>query len=154
MSIAETAPPGGPSVSDPPAPASDDVPARRGHGTILVVDDEPDARAYMKTFLEAEGYEYMHSPSGAPALRLVEAHKPDLVIVDFMMPGMTGLELCAKLRARPDMQRVPIIVFSAYPLNPRSSEGLYDHAILKPADFEHLLLAIRSLLPRGVNRGR
>lgn len=138
MITMETDPPAGPPAAD----ASDGAPRML---SILVVDDEPDARAYMRAFLESEGYEYHHAGSGAQALEHLRERVPDLVIVDFMMPGMTGLQLCEKLRERPATRHVPILVFSAYPLNPHSNAGLYDHALLKPAEFPELLRVIRTL---------
>jgi two-component system, OmpR family, phosphate regulon response regulator PhoB len=130
---------------DPPAAAEGAGGGSPQRLSVLVVDDEPDAREYMRAFLESEGFTYQHAASGAQALELLREHLPDIIIVDFMMPGMTGLELCEKLRERTATRHVPILVFSAYPLNPHSNAGLYDQALLKPAEFSELLRVIRML---------
>lgn len=64
-----------------------------------------------------------------------------------MMAGMNGLELCEELRDRRDTRHLPIILYSAYDMKRHSNSGLYDHAFVKPADPDALLLAIHSLLP-------
>jgi CheY-like chemotaxis protein len=121
-------------------------PGSRG-ATILAVDDEPDALDFLRAFLAPEGFEFVQAASGAQALALIEEQRPDLLIVDVMMPGMTGLELCDILREHVETRDIPIIIYSAHDLREHSNSGLYDHAFLKPADPDQLLWAIRTLLP-------
>jgi CheY-like chemotaxis protein len=113
--------------------------------TILAVDDEPDSLDFLRAALSQESFEFVGTSSAAEALELVEKRKPQLMIVDVMMPGMTGFELCARLRLREDTREIPIIVYSAFPMR-HSNAGLYQRAFVKPADLEELLHAIRSLL--------
>jgi putative two-component system response regulator len=122
--------------------------ARLDRPLILAVDDEQDARDFLRAALADVGFEFLEAASGAQALQMLEERRPDLLIVDVMMPGMTGLELCAHLRIRDDTRNIPIILYSAYPMR-HSNAGLYDRAFVKPADLEELLYAIRALLPEG-----
>lgn len=114
--------------------------------TILVVDDEDDARGFLRAALTGVGFDFLEASSGTQALEVLEERRPDLLIVDVMMPGMTGFELCARLRLRDDTRDLPIILYSAFPMR-HSNAGLYQRAFVKPADLEELLHAIRSLLP-------
>lgn len=132
-----------------PPRAENDVNRRRGvdHATILAVDDEPDALDFLRAFLAPEGFEFLQAASGAQAIAVIDHRPPDLLIIDVMMPGMTGLELCDILRERPDTRDIPIILYSAHDIKEHSNSGLYDHAFVKPADPDQLLWAIRVLLP-------
>jgi len=80
---------------------------------IMVVDDEPDIVSLLKLVLEAEGYEVVPALSGDIALQLAEIETPDLVLLDLMMPGKSGLETCRILKNRPRTKNSPIIIFSA-----------------------------------------
>jgi CheY-like chemotaxis protein len=114
---------------------------------VLAVDDEPDALDLLRTCLAGEGYEVIAASSGIEALILLEQARPDLAIVDVMMPGMTGLELCDELRRHERFGELPIILYSAYNM-PHSNSGLYDHAFVKPVELDTLLRAMRDLLGR------
>lgn len=117
--------------------------------TILAVDDEPDALDFLHTLLVGEGFDFMRATSGAQALSLIEGRRPDLLIVDVMMAGMNGIELCIELRDRRDTRLLPIILYSAHDMKRHSNAGLYDHAFVKPADPDALVWAIRGLLPQN-----
>jgi CheY-like chemotaxis protein len=82
---------------------------------ILVVDDEENAIQIMKTRLEAESsqYEVVVAKSGEEALKLAEVQKPDLILLDIMMPGVSGIEVCDMIRHNPDLSKTPIIIISA-----------------------------------------
>jgi len=80
---------------------------------ILVVDDEADIVNLLKLILEAEGYEVVPALSGDEALGLAEAEAPDLVMLDLMMPGKSGLETCRTLKTQPKTKNIPVIIFSA-----------------------------------------
>lgn len=77
---------------------------------ILVVDDEPAIRRTLRTNLLARGYDVVAVETGEEALRCVAEHTPDLVILDLMLPGLSGLDVCHALRAE---SAVPILVLSA-----------------------------------------
>jgi CheY-like chemotaxis protein len=114
---------------------------------ILLIDDEPDSLEMMRVWLCAEGYAVLAVGSGAEGLYRIGAWRPDLVIVDAMMPGMTGFELCDHLRNTPDTKMLPILMCSAHLLPPHSATGQYDYAITKPVDLVELMVIVRALLP-------
>jgi CheY-like chemotaxis protein len=115
--------------------------------TILCVDDDPDALAVLAWFLAAEGLEVVTACNGSEALLRVEELLPDIIITDYIMPCMTGLELCDRLRKSEKTRGIPIIVYTALRLPAHS--GLYDRTFLKPTDFDVFSVEIRSLLDRN-----
>jgi len=80
---------------------------------LLVVDDEPDIISLLRLVLEAEGYHVVPAMSGDEALSLAEIEIPDLVLLDLMMPGRSGLETCRQLKNQPKTKNIPVVVFSA-----------------------------------------
>lgn len=122
-------------------------PFGRKGATILAVDDEPEALDVLRALFVVEGYDFEQAANARQALSHVQARKPNLLIVDYMMPGMSGIELCGYLRANPATADIAIIVYTAYPL-PASylQKELFDRVFVKPADHEELLDAVRALL--------
>jgi len=112
--------------------------------TVLLVDDEIDHLAILEMLLRIEGYRVICATSGAEALQLAAQERADLIITDFMMPGMNGLELVERLRADPRTRDVPIILTSAAP-EPRVDAPPYDRFVQKPAEFDELLRIVREL---------
>jgi CheY-like chemotaxis protein len=80
---------------------------------ILIVDDEPAIRFLITATLEDEGYELFEAADGREAAALVEDFQPDLIILDVMMPGLTGYELCARLKQDPVTREIVIIMLTA-----------------------------------------
>lgn len=80
---------------------------------ILIVDDEPSIRFLVTAALEDEGYKLFEAADGQEAYDLVGRIKPDLIILDVMMPGLTGYELCARLKQDPATQKMIIIMLTA-----------------------------------------
>jgi len=80
---------------------------------ILVCDDEPHILHVVSAKLKSGGYEVLTAADGEEALMLVREHWPDLIITDYQMPVLSGLELAAKLRADPQTERIPIILLTA-----------------------------------------
>lgn len=80
---------------------------------ILIVDDEPAIRFLITAVLEDEGYELFEAADGREAVTLVADVQPDLIIMDVMMPGITGYELCAKLKREPATREIVIIMLTA-----------------------------------------
>jgi CheY-like chemotaxis protein len=123
-----------------------------GAHSILLVDDEPDSLETLRLLLVEEGFEVRVAANGAEALERIAEVVPDLLIVDIMMPAMTGLDLCKRLRSEAATRHIPCVAYSGYPLKHRQGDDHpYDRVLLKPADFPELLGAIRELLdrPRG-----
>ncbi|HKZ74425.1 MAG TPA: response regulator [Steroidobacteraceae bacterium] len=113
---------------------------------ILAVDDEREALDFLREFLTGAGFEFAEATSGAQALRVIAERRPDLIIADVVMAGMTGFELCDLLRSDIASRDIPIIIYSAHETRAYSNAGLYDLAYLKPADPDELLWGIRALL--------
>jgi signal transduction histidine kinase len=80
------------------------------NASILVVDDDPVVCALMRATLESDGFEVIEAPDGVEACRLYDEHRPDLLLVDVVMPRMDGYELTRELRSRPESAYVPIVV--------------------------------------------
>jgi CheY-like chemotaxis protein len=112
--------------------------------SILCVDDDPGGLEALELFLMSEGFEVITARNGAEALLRVQKQCPDLIITDYTMPGMTGLELCKRLRASRVMRLIPIILYTgvSLPADPR----LYDCIVVKPADLYAFAIQIRVLL--------
>ncbi|HUW61844.1 MAG TPA: response regulator, partial [Candidatus Bathyarchaeia archaeon] len=79
----------------------------------LVVDDEPDVVAFMERTLRTEGFDVVSAFDGISALDLVDAEKPDLVLLDLMMPMISGYEVCEQIKANPQTQAIPVICVSS-----------------------------------------
>lgn len=121
----------------------------RSNPVILSVDDEPDNLTVLRLFLSAEGFEVMGASNAAEALQLIEDHCPDLIITDFVMPGMSGLDLCRTLRARGEARDIPIILYSGTDLR-EADPNLFDRFVLKPAELDGFARAVRELLPQNL----
>jgi phosphate regulon transcriptional regulator PhoB len=128
---------------------SGDVPVRR---TILVVEDEKDIRDLLRFHLEQEGYAVREAESGEQALERAEADRPALVLLDLMLPGVDGLEVCRRLRARPGAAQVPIIMLTAKAAELDRVLGLEigaDDYIPKPFSPRELIARVRAVLRRA-----
>ena len=79
---------------------------------ILVVEDEPDIRKLVHYNLAQEKYQVIEAEDGEKALRLLQREKPDLIVLDLLLPGMSGLELCRALRERPETANLPILMLT------------------------------------------
>ena len=118
--------------------------------SILVVDDEPVIMESLAYSLRREGYEVTVSPNGLEALELFDKIHPDLVVLDIMLPGIDGLEVCRRLRAR---SSVPIIMLTARGDEVDRILGLEigaDDYLPKPFSFRELLARIHSVVRRVV----
>lgn len=105
--------------------------------TVLIVDDEYSGRETLQSVLEGEGYELIMAENGLQAIEKAKAYQPDVILLDVMMPGMTGFEVCERIRSDPQVAEIPIIILTA--LDDRDSllTGLKsgaDDFISKPFD--------------------
>lgn len=126
--------------------APETLPAAQAKWLILCVDDEPDAVTILRLFLSAHGFEVGVASSAAEALQLVANRRPDLIITDYAMPDMNGLDLCRALRGPDETHHIPIILHSGVELETDHAD-LFDRFLLKPAELDLLAREIRSLLP-------
>lgn len=112
---------------------------------ILAVDDSADMRFLLADVLVPSGYEVVGVPSAARALSLMTERRPDLVITDLLMPGMSGFSLRSAMLKRPDLAGIPVIILSGYWQRP--SETLEASAVLtKPLNVDRLLECVRRLV--------
>lgn len=122
---------------------------------ILLVDDEPGIRLTLSMLLEEEGYRVIAAEDGRHALERLRESRPDLIITDYMMPYLSGLELIKAVRVQPDHAGIPILLMSAaLPSNvdPDAIDVAFVH---KPADLKQLFELIEQLLneaSRSANR--
>ncbi len=125
---------------------------------ILVVEDDLDAAATIARVLRRDGHEVKVVHTAAQALAEVDRRQPDLITLDILMPQMDGIELCRRLRARPNLVETPILMVTAKGTVPDLVEGLdagADDYIAKPFDIRELSARVRALLrPRQPQRTR
>ncbi|MFM9267690.1 hybrid sensor histidine kinase/response regulator [Tychonema sp. BBK16] len=115
---------------------------------ILVVDDAPDNVLLIETILEEEGYEISSADNGFSALSQIDKKPPDLLLLDVMMPGMDGYEVTKRIRQKPELPFIPILLITAHD-SASVVQGLdlgADDFIRKPVEMDELLARVRSLL--------
>ena len=116
--------------------------------TILIVDDEPSARQTAVAMLEGEDYRIEEAKDGGQALRMLENIQVDLILLDVMMPGMTGFEVCQRIRATPELAEVPIILLTALDDHQSLMQGIEsgaDDFLSKPVDRYELAARVRTI---------
>ncbi|KUO58047.1 MAG: PhoP family transcriptional regulator [Gracilibacter sp. BRH_c7a] len=115
---------------------------------IMIVDDEPEIVSVIEDYLNKEGYETITAFSGVEVLRKMELESPDLIILDWMLPGMSGLSLCQQLRRS---SSIPVIMLTAKTEEADRVQGLEygaDDYIIKPFGLRELVARIRTVLRR------
>lgn len=111
---------------------------------ILVVDDEPSIREALALVLEGEGYDVATASNGREAIERIEQRRPDVLLLDVMMPVMDGLTACEVIRSTTRVHSLPIVLMTAAPDFARKSGGAcrWDAFVEKPFDVSVLLDAI------------
>ncbi len=125
--------------------------------TILVVDDEPRITELMRDWLTLHRYEVVTASNGHDALRLTQEHRPDLILLDVMMPDLSGIEVCRRLRSERRTASIPIILVSGRDPSGGRVEGLLAGAsdyVTKPVNLPDLNDRIQVLLARGKSLDR
>ncbi|WP_425050641.1 phosphate regulon transcriptional regulator PhoB [Psychromarinibacter sp. S121] len=118
---------------------------------VLVVEDEPSQREVLAYNLEAEGFEVARAGTGDDALLLVEEDIPDIILLDWMLPGVSGIEICRRLKTRPQTRTVPVIMLSARSEEVDRVRGLEtgaDDYVVKPFSVIELMARVRAQLRR------
>ncbi len=118
---------------------------------VLVVEDEPSQREVLAYNLEAEGFRVASAATGDDALLLVDEETPDVIVLDWMLPGVSGIEICRRLKTRPATRAVPIIMLSARSEEVDRVRGLEtgaDDYMVKPFSVVELMARVRAQLRR------
>jgi putative two-component system response regulator len=116
---------------------------------ILIVDDESGARAALEFLLRREGFEVRDAADGATAIQECATFRPDLILLDIMMPGMDGFEVCRHIKATPETRLTPVVLITGLTTTEDRIMGINsgaDDFLSKPIDLNELLARTRSLL--------
>ena len=125
--------------------------ARSAPPQVLLVEDEPAQRTVLAYNLEAEGFDVTQADNGEDAMVLVDEEEPDIIILDWMMPKVSGIEVCRRLKIRPDTRGIPIIMLSARAEEVDRIRGLEtgaDDYVIKPYSVLELMARARAQLRR------
>jgi DNA-binding response OmpR family regulator len=117
--------------------------------TIIVVEDEPDTAEMFAEMMRLNGYQVIKSYGGEPAVSLIAREKPDAVVLDIMMPDLSGLEVLRILRNDPDLASIPVVVVSAKSLTSDIKHGMDAGAsvyLAKPVAFMDLIAAVENAI--------
>jgi len=133
------------------------------NATILVVDDEHDLVNLLQYNLKKENYQILSAYDGTSALELTWAHRPDLIVLDVMLPDMSGVEICKEIKANEHTKKIPIIMLTAKSSERDRIEGFESGAedyVVKPFSPKELMLRIKAMLnrtqpeiPKEINAG-
>lgn len=118
---------------------------------VLLVEDEPAQREILRYNLEAEGFQVVAATNGEEAMERVAEGLPDLILLDWMMPHVSGLEVCRRIRARPETRGIPILMLSARSEEVDKVRGLEtgaDDYVIKPYSVAELMARLRAHLRR------
>lgn len=116
---------------------------------ILVVEDDPSASRLVGYALEQEGYQVLYASDGLEGVKKAQDEHPDLIILDIMLPGLDGYEVCQRLRREPETAKLLILILSAKAREIDKETGLKmgaDDYLSKPADISMVVDKVRTLL--------
>lgn len=120
--------------------------------TVLVVDDEPVLREIVREILHEEGYGVIEAADGRVMLEIMESARPDLVLMDVMMPGVDGREAYQQLRLRPEHRDIPVVMMSAG-VRPVRLDPSIAGFMAKPFDLTQLVELVARLIGRPHTSG-
>ena len=116
---------------------------------ILIVDDEQDILDMIKLKLEAEGFDVVEASNGIDGLAAVQKEKPDLVLLDIMMPELNGYQVCRELKSNEKLKNIPVVMLTAKAQESDKFWGLEtgaDDYVTKPFEFSSLIQTIKKHL--------
>jgi DNA-binding response OmpR family regulator len=116
---------------------------------ILLVEDDPDIRAFLKTTLEMEDYTVLTAANGIKLISNIRVDRPDLILLDIMLPWVDGYELCKAVKAHPEYRRIPVVFVSVRNSPQEIRAGLAcgaDDYVTKPIDIDRFLATVRKQL--------
>ena len=117
--------------------------------TVLIIEDEEDAADMFSEMMRVSGYRVLKTSSSTPALTMMTAEKPDVVILDIMMPEISGLDILRQMRKNPELANIPVVVVSAKSMPADIKLGMEAGAFIyltKPVGFVELKEAIERAL--------
>ena len=117
--------------------------------TIFIADDELDFASTLRSRLEFEGFVVTTAVDGKEALQRIPDEKPDLILLDIMMPTMNGYQVCRELKINPDTRRIPVLMLTAKSQESDKfwgKEAGADAYVTKPFDMDELIAEMRALL--------
>ncbi|MCI0795539.1 MAG: response regulator [Chloroflexi bacterium] len=120
---------------------------------ILVVDDDPGVQRFLRHALENEGYQVLSAENGLTGLLRAREERPDLTVLDVMLPGLDGLEVCHRLKADEATARGPVLMLSAKQCETDRDAGDRvgaDKYLVKPIDLEGFLETVKEMLGAAV----
>jgi CheY-like chemotaxis protein len=113
--------------------------------TVLIIEDEEDAAELFAEMMRVSGFHVLKTSSSAPAIAMMTANKPDVIILDIMMPEVSGLDILRQMRTNPELSRIPVVVVSAKSMPTDIKNGMEAGAstyISKPVGFLELKEAV------------
>ena len=124
------------------------------HARILIAEDNPEGAELLEAYLDSADYEIQIARDGDDALKKVESFRPDLVLLDVMMPKISGFEVCKALKSKPETQGIPVLMITALDQHhdvDRAVEAGTNDFLTKPINKTELLLRIKAALAcRGI----
>jgi len=119
---------------------------------VLIVEDEVELADVLRYNLEAEGFGVSHAENGEDAEILMEEDRPDLIVLDWMLPSVSGIELCRRIRSKPETKGVPIVMLTARGEEADRIRGLStgaDDYVVKPFSVPELMARVKAILRRA-----
>ena len=121
---------------------------------VLLIEDEPNIAEAIHFLLTRDGLRVSHAAEGVAALALLRQDPPDMVILDHMLPGLSGLEILTAIRAAPDSRNLPVMMLTARGRDREMAERAgADRFMTKPFSNAEILAEVRAMLGRGLGRG-
>ncbi len=125
--------------------------------SILLVDDQPIGLRALASVFEDQGYELALASDGVEAIASIKSHRPDLILLDVMMPGMDGFQVCRAIRSTPTVSAVPVVLVTAYDDGDARIEARRSGAnglVAKPVDRAALRAMVRNIIRRCQSQPR
>jgi two-component system cell cycle response regulator DivK len=123
---------------------------------ILVIEDQEDNRRILRDLLTSVGYELIEAVTGEEGVTLAERHRPDLILMDILLPGLNGYDATRLIKAQPALRQIPIIAVTSYALSGDDTKALEagcEAYVTKPFSPRQLLAKIREFLPDDIKSG-
>jgi len=121
------------------------------HPKVLLVEDEPAQREVLSYNLQSEGFDVVTAADGDEAMLLVEEEAPDIIVLDWMLPGISGIEICRRIKSKPQTRSIPVLMLSARSEEVDRVRGLEtgaDDYVVKPYSVLELMARVRNQLRR------